>query len=41
MIAPVVLGIELCALVPGVPFFFREFVRNMAFVIENIWIFTK
>lgn len=29
------------AVVPGLPFFWREFVHDIAIGIEDVWVFTK
>lgn len=41
MVAPVVLGVELGAIVPGFPFLFGKFVQHLPLVIEDVGVFTK
>ncbi len=41
MVAPIVLGVEFGALMPGVPLLLGKFVRDIAFVIKNVWRFSE
>lgn len=41
VIPPVVLRIQLGAIVPGIPFLFGEFVHDLTLFIENVGIFAK